>query len=134
MLLQGVKCQIALQKAKCGWLVRQSRSDVDRRPLRGDRWGLSSETRWGPAGLADQVPGQLPRTSSRTTGTSPRAGRLRHLADGLRHDLDAVTTGLTLSWSSGPVEGQNSRVKLIKRLGYGHANVDLLRRRILLQT
>lgn len=59
---------------------------------------------------------------------------LRQFADGLIHDLDAVTAGLTLPWNSGQAEGQNTRVKLLKRTGYGRANFDLLRKRILLRT
>ena len=58
---------------------------------------------------------------------------LRQFADGLRTDYDAVLAGLSTSWSSGQVEGQNTRAKLVKRLGYGRANFDLLRKRILLQ-
>lgn len=60
--------------------------------------------------------------------------QLHRFADGLRYDLDAITAGLSLPWSSGQAEGQNTRVKLIKRLGYGRANFDLLRKRILLRT
>lgn len=59
---------------------------------------------------------------------------LRQFADGLTHDLDAVTAGLSLPWNSGQAEGQNTRVKLLKRAGYGRANFDLLRKRILLRT
>jgi transposase len=54
-------------------------------------------------------------------------------ANDLAPDLDAATAGLSVSWSSGQAEGQNTRVKLIKRQGYGRANFDLLRRRILLR-
>jgi transposase len=57
---------------------------------------------------------------------------LRQFADGLTHDLDAVTAGLTLPWNSGQAEGQNTRVKLLKRAGYGRSNFDHLRKRILL--
>jgi hypothetical protein len=32
-------------------------------------------------------------------------------AKGLEHDLDAVTNGLTMPWSSGPVEGRVNHVK-----------------------
>ncbi|MGW6799406.1 ISL3 family transposase [Streptomyces sp. NPDC055039] len=56
---------------------------------------------------------------------------LHSLVNGLRRDQDAVTAGLSSSWSSGQVEGQNTRVKQIKRDGYGRANLDLLRTRIL---
>ncbi|MEU5547764.1 transposase, partial [Streptomyces sioyaensis] len=58
---------------------------------------------------------------------------LRQFADGLLHDWDAVTAGLSTSWSSGQVEGQVTRVKLLKRAGYGRAKLDLLRTRILLR-
>ncbi|MFD9595538.1 ISL3 family transposase [Kitasatospora sp. NPDC059973] len=58
---------------------------------------------------------------------------LRQFADGLLHDRDAVVAGLSSSWSSGQVEGQVTRVKLIKRAGYGRARLDLLRTRILLR-
>jgi len=51
---------------------------------------------------------------------------------GLRRDQDAVTAGLTLPYSSGPVEGHVNRIKMIKRQMYGRANPDLLRKRILL--
>lgn len=51
---------------------------------------------------------------------------------GRRREQDAVTAGLTLHWSSGPVEGHVNRIKMIKRQMYGRANPDLLRKRILL--
>jgi len=53
---------------------------------------------------------------------------------GLERDLDAVTAGLTLPHSSGPVEGRVNRIKMIKRQMYGRANFDLLRKRVLLAT
>jgi transposase len=56
---------------------------------------------------------------------------LRSVANGLQRDLAAVTAGLTLPWSSGAVEGQVNRVKMLKRQMYGRAKFDLLRRRIL---
>ena len=59
---------------------------------------------------------------------------LHSLVAGLRRDQDAVVAGLSSFWSSGQVEGQVTRIKLIKRKGYGRANLDLLRKRILLLT
>ncbi|MFG2369835.1 ISL3 family transposase [Streptomyces mirabilis] len=59
---------------------------------------------------------------------------LHSLVNGMKRDLDAVTAGLSTHWSSGQVEGQVTRIKLIKRKGYGRANLDLLRKRILLMT
>ncbi|MFH8837272.1 ISL3 family transposase [Streptomyces sp. NPDC017868] len=56
---------------------------------------------------------------------------LHSLVNGLRRDHDAVTAALTTSWSSGQVEGQVTRVKLLKRMGFGRANLGLLRQRVL---
>jgi transposase len=56
---------------------------------------------------------------------------LARFAEGLREDLAAVKAGLTLPWSNGPVEGQVNRLKLLKRQGYGRADVGLLRQRVL---
>jgi hypothetical protein len=63
--------------------------------------------------------------------TSPVSGP-RGFAKGLRKDWAAVTAGLTVSYSSGAVEGHVNRIKMIKRQMYGRANPDLLRKRILL--
>ena len=58
----------------------------------------------------------------------------QRFANGLRDDYKAVKAGLTLRWSTGPVEGQINRLKMLKRQMYGRANIDLLRQRILLPT
>lgn len=55
-------------------------------------------------------------------------------ANGLTRDYDAVLNGLTLTHSSGAVEGQVNRIKMIKRQMFGRAKLDLLRKRILLAT
>jgi transposase len=57
---------------------------------------------------------------------------LHSFARGIRHDHDAVRNGLTLPWSSGTVEGHNCKIKYLKRLMYGRANFDLLRKMALL--
>jgi transposase len=51
---------------------------------------------------------------------------------GLRKDLDAVVAGLSLPYSNGPIEGTNTKFKLLKRQMYGRASFALLRQRILL--
>lgn len=43
------------------------------------------------------------------------------LVRGLREDRAAVDAALTQPWSNGPVEGHVTRVKLLKRIGYGRA-------------
>lgn len=53
------------------------------------------------------------------------------LAKSFRQDYEAIKLALTMPWSTGQCEGQICRVKLIKRLGYGRAKLDLLRQRVL---
>jgi transposase len=56
---------------------------------------------------------------------------LARFAQGRHEDLAAVKAGLPLPWSNGPVEGHVNRPKLLKRQGYGRADVGLLRQRVL---
>jgi transposase len=49
-------------------------------------------------------------------------------------DDEAVKAGVTLRWSTGPVEGQINRLKVLKRQMYGPAGIGLLRQRVLLPT
>jgi transposase len=58
--------------------------------------------------------------------------QLHSFATGIRSDLQAVTNGLTLPYSSGAVEGNVNRIKMIKRQMYGRAGFALLRKRVLL--
>lgn len=57
---------------------------------------------------------------------------LHSFVRGLRKDLPAVVAGLTQPYSNGPIEGANTKVKLLKRQMYGRAGFQLLRQRILL--
>ncbi|WTZ26651.1 ISL3 family transposase [Microbispora sp. NBC_01389] len=59
---------------------------------------------------------------------------LRSFTKGLRQDHAAVLNGLTLQHSSGAVEGNVNRLKMLKRQTYGRATFDLLRKRVLLTT
>jgi hypothetical protein len=56
---------------------------------------------------------------------------LHSFTHGIKRDYDAVKNGLTLQWSSGAVEGNVNRLKVLKRQMYGHAGFDLLRHRVL---
>jgi transposase len=62
-------------------------------------------------------------------GTSPA---FRGFAKRLCVDDEAVRAAVMLPWSTGQVEGQINRLKMIKRQMYGRANLDLLGRRFLL--
>jgi len=53
------------------------------------------------------------------------------LAKSFRRDLDAIKAGLTLPWSTGPVEGHINRLKMVKRQMFGRAKLDLLASRFL---
>lgn len=59
-------------------------------------------------------------------------GELDPFLRGLEKDHSAAVAGLTLPYSNGPIEGVNTKTKLIKRQMYGRASFQLLRHRILL--
>ena len=56
---------------------------------------------------------------------------LESFAHGVERDKDAVQAGLTLAINNGQVEGQVTRIKLIKRMMFGKAGFALLRQRVL---
>lgn len=85
------------------------------------------------AGLVRQrQPGQLETWLERATASGLQA--FKSFANGLRADYDAVKAGITLPWSTGPVEGQINRLKMLKRQMHGRAHMALLRQRVLLPT
>jgi transposase len=60
------------------------------------------------------------------------ASVMKKFAASLKKDLAAVRAGLVeKKWSTGAVEGFITKLKLLKRQGYGRANFDLLRARAL---
>jgi transposase len=56
---------------------------------------------------------------------------LVNFARGLQREQSAVQAALTLPYSNGQVEGQITKLKLLKRQSYGRAKLDLLRQRML---
>jgi transposase len=52
-------------------------------------------------------------------------------AAGLRRERAELLAALTLPWSNGQTEGQVTRLKLLKRQGYGRCGLDTLKRRFL---
>ena len=77
--------------------------------------------------LGDRLDGWLTAAEA-----SPGQPELASFATGIRRDYQAVRNALTLEWSSGRVEGRNTRTKLLERQMYGRASFPLLRKRILL--
>ena len=51
---------------------------------------------------------------------------LQRFASGLREDYEAVKAGVTLPWSTSPVEGHINRLKMLKRQMFGRARLALL--------
>lgn len=58
-------------------------------------------------------------------------GHVVRFAYGLQKDISAVAAAVDTPWSTGQVEGQNNRLKMIKRQMYGRAGFELLRARVL---
>jgi transposase len=56
---------------------------------------------------------------------------LHGFASGIKRDYAAVKMALSVLWSQGQVEGQITRLKLLKRQMYGRARFELLRSRVL---
>ena len=64
-------------------------------------------------------------------GKRSEFGHVVRFAYGLQKDISAVTAAVETSWSTGQVEGQINRLKMIKRQMYGRAGFELLRARVL---
>jgi transposase len=54
---------------------------------------------------------------------------LQRFAKEFCEDYDAIKAGVTLPWSTSPVEGHINRLKMLKRPMFGRARLDLLSRR-----
>ena len=66
-----------------------------------------------------------------TDGLASGIPELVHFASGLQREQPAVQAALELPYSNGQVEGQITKLKLLKRQSYGRAKLDLLRQRML---
>lgn len=121
------------------WLLLRRRSDLDdaEQLLLNDLCRRSSEVAVSRR-LAQRFmilvrerrSGQLDQWIADVQTTGPP--ELRGFSRNLHRDWKAVHAGFTVHWSSGPVEGNINRLKLIKRQMFGRAKFDLLRKRVLL--
>src|SRR5205814_9957394 len=67
-----------------------------------------------------------------TRATASTLEALQRFASGLQEDYEAIKAGVTLPWSTSPVEGHINRLKMLKRQMFGRARLDLLSRRFVL--
>ena len=84
--------------------------------------------------LLDRFHGMIQRRAGADLApwiTDATPGLLGSFAKGIVQDHAAVHAALTQPWSNGQTEGQNTKLKLVKRQMYGRANLDLLRARLL---
>ncbi|HEY5865682.1 MAG TPA: transposase, partial [Candidatus Tectomicrobia bacterium] len=79
--------------------------------------------------VRQRQPEQLDIWLERATQSALTA--FQRFAKSLREDYAAVKAGVTLRWSTGPVEGHITRLKMLKRQMFGRAGVDLVRQRVL---
>src|SRR5262245_33386266 len=79
--------------------------------------------------VRQRPPARLDAWLQRATSSTLEA--LQRFASGLREDYEAVKAGVTLPWSTSPVEGHINRLKMVKRQMFGRAHLDLLSRRFL---
>jgi transposase len=77
--------------------------------------------------VRQRQPAQLDPWLQRATTSALEA--LQRFASGLREDYEAIKAGVTLPWSTSPVEGHINRLKMVKRQMFGRAHLDLLSRR-----
>jgi transposase len=77
--------------------------------------------------VRQRQPAQLDPWLQRATTSTLEA--LQRFAQGLYEDYEAIRAGVTVPWSTGPVEGHINRLKMLKRQMFGRAHLDLLSRR-----
>jgi transposase len=81
--------------------------------------------------VRQRLPEQLDDWLTAAKGSSIKA--FQGFSKGLKEDYDAVKAGVTLEISNGQVEGQNNRLKMLKRQMFGRAGLDLLAKRFILK-
>jgi transposase len=136
-----IEADKALTPREATWLVmrREAKLNDDAKQQLAELQTLAGEvaeaialTRDFASLVRQRQPDQLDPWLERAAASCLQA--FKSFAKGLKADDEAVKAGVTLPWSTGPVEGQINRLKMLKRQMYGRANIDLLRQRVLLPT
>ena len=122
-------------KQRAAWLVVADPEKMDATEQRFvDALIARSPELGGLVGLARRFSAMVRRRQAELLDrwlAAAKGSALARFADGLTRDLDAVRAALVLPWSTGPVEGQISHLKTIKRTMCGRAGFELLRHRVL---
>jgi transposase len=79
--------------------------------------------------VTDRLPGRL--DAWLVAAAASGVPDLATFAAGLQRERAELLAALELPWSTGPVEGHITRLKLIKRQGYGRCGLETLKRRFL---
>jgi transposase len=136
-----VEAPTPLTPRKATWLVIRREATLDAQEKRqltalqsqeGEVAEAITLTQDFAALVRQRQPAQLDGWLERAATSAVQA--FARLANSLRDDSAAVQAGVSLPWSTGPVEGQINRLKMLKRQMFGRANIDLLRLRVLSPT
>jgi transposase len=111
-------------------LTEEQAAYLDRLRVRDEAVGAAYELSQRFAKMVSELDGER-LEEWLAEAESCKAPALGKFAASLKKDLSAVRAGLTQSWNNGPVEGFIHKLKLVKRQGYGRANVDLLKARVM---
>ena len=82
--------------------------------------------------VRDCLPEQLDTWLKQAKNSTVKA--FQRFAKGLNNDYDAVKAGVILEVNNGQVEGQNNRLKMLKRQMFGRAGLALLEKRLILNS
>ncbi|ESA37897.1 transposase family protein [Leptolyngbya sp. Heron Island J] len=133
-----IKPQKPLSARRAAWLVLQRPdrlTDTQKTLLERltQRVELSETIRL-TQGFIDLVRQRLPKQldSWLENAKNSTIKTFQSFAKGIEDDYDAVKAGMILDVSNGPVEGQNNRLKMLKRQMFGRAGLDLLAKRLIL--
>ena len=134
-----IKSQKPLSARRAAWLVLQrpdTLTDKQKTLLeRLTQQAELSETIRLTQGFIDLVRQRLPKQldSWLEKAKNSAVKAFQSFAKGIEDDYEAVKAGMTLDVSNGPVEGQNNRLKMLKRQMFGRAGLDLLAKRLILK-
>ncbi|MDV3348600.1 ISL3 family transposase [Leptothoe sp. LEGE 181152] len=133
-----IKSQKPLSARRAAWLVLQrpdTLTDKQKTLLecltqRSELSGMIRLTQGFIDLVRQRLPKQLDSWLEKAKNSTVKA--FQSFAKGIEDDYEAVKAGMTLDVSNGPVEGQNNRLKMLKRQMFGRAGLNLLAKRLIL--